>query len=862
MRGKRNYKINTMRTFAQGYDGITPGVHLAPNPVATGQGAINVQGSVPGIFAGAGADWLFNLAVDGAAILGAGKDAYALGVPFYQLLEAESASLAAGHIGPQRSIEYEGSDFTSVPSLMSIAVGIISFLNFTAVGGDKIIDLILNLMSYQDYAYKYISHGYYNQENQFLGPRFRIGVDRARYIKQAIQSFDGQMVVNNGLRPSTVVVRTVVDWGPQVPVGSWPIGDNTKFTIGAGPCAGDGIDSMSWWNPGAVIRSTAVVNYVALKVDMDNQYGQLDQIIQFNTQGCFNFRDQQITDTNGDLLPITPMNRFLTSTVYAGDSYISRYTEKAIMPFFYLFLNKGNDGIPFDYSKYANVPFPRYWMNTEKFRMDEFIRPIMDLDFNWANSAEALPSAYYNMDTPDNGGYCGRGGGCGTSVTGMGEGLLAGTSLQDGTAGNVGNNATPTGVVPVISSNATIFTDPQDPFNLNNANAGLNNRYQVVAVTGSNMSYNLDITGNGTSWQIIGPCNSTDIVPPTGPTGIDTVVSTVTQAPGIDITITDFTSCPTTYNTPLWVGNNATIGITSGFGCTWDQFLSEQTAVLSPPASFTGTGTFSVRVIWDWSIMSVISTTDAVVGNYAAEPAKNKNTLTFLSNTSTVNVVSTPGGAATLNAGEFEVDGNAVANILEDSEDIITFTSSGSIDVLQDQLDDAFDASNFNADDNPPTDSGKAIGGLFVIKTGFMYTHNCGINDFWVETDMNLAYRDWEDVTRKRHYDDTRYTDLVEMFHAEEITYDNYYFYDKSTSVYKFWGTSWAQIQKRYYDPLIAEDCYIKYPKRILYSAPSTGWIDKANLATKNDSKQDFWRVFLTENFRDFKSKVTTVKNY
>ena len=46
----------------------------------------------------------------------------------------------------------------------------------------------------------------------------------------------------------------------------------------------------------------------------------------------------------------------------------------------------------------------------------------------------------------------------------------------------------------------------------------------------------------------------------------------------------------------------------------------------------------------------------------------------------------------------------------------------------------------------------------------------------------------------------------------------------------------------------------------MLYSVPATGFKDKATLQDKNDTKQDFWRVYLTENFRDFKAKVTTIK--
>lgn len=141
-----------------------------------------------------------------------------------------------------------------------------------------------------------------------------------------------------------------------------------------------------------------------------------------------------------------------------------------------------------------------------------------------------------------------------------------------------------------------------------------------------------------------------------------------------------------------------------------------------------------------------------------------------------------------------------------------------------------------------------------------MYTHNCGINDFYVESSINLAYRDWEDVDRKRHYDHDEFTDLVELFHAKIVNFDNYYFADRSTAVDKFWGSSWGQIQERWYDPNVSETCFIKYPKRLLYSAPATGWIDKATMGNKNDAKQDFWRVYLSENFRDFKDKVTTIK--
>ena len=125
----------------------------------------------------------------------------------------------------------------------------------------------------------------------FLGTQFRQSVDRARYIKSAIQSFDGQDVIYNNLRPSTVVFRTNTPWPDSLPgINGGPI-DNTKFTIGAGAngCAGNGNNSMSWYNPGEEVESTAVAHYMSFKTLMDNQYGQLDSIIQLTTQNCFYF---------------------------------------------------------------------------------------------------------------------------------------------------------------------------------------------------------------------------------------------------------------------------------------------------------------------------------------------------------------------------------------------------------------------------------------------------------------------------------------------------------------------------------------------------------------------------------------------
>ena len=68
-------------------------------------------------------------------------------------------------------------------------------------------------------------------------------------------------------------------------------------------------------------------------------------------------------------------------------------------------------------------------------------------------------------------------------------------------------------------------------------------------------------------------------------------------------------------------------------------------------------------------------------------------------------------------------------------------------------------------------------------------------------------------------------------------------------------------IQPRWYDPTVSETCFTKFPKRLLYSLPSVGHHTKELQQFKRDEVADHWRVFLPENFRDFKSKINTVVN-
>jgi len=139
----------------------------------------------------------------------------------------------------------------------------------------------------------------------------------------------------------------------------------------------------------------------------------------------------------------------------------------------------------------------------------------------------------------------------------------------------------------------------------------------------------------------------------------------------------------------------------------------------------------------------------------------------------------------------------------------------------------------------------------FALKNAYFYLFNSSIRDFYVESEINLAYRDWDNEPSRRHYDAYSYTDLPEMFDTQIIKVGNYYKYDYSLSNTSLFSNfiSWGKMQETYYDPYVSATCYVSLPYRIIYSLPSS------------DSPKDTWDVFLTNDYQDYNTKPITIKS-
>ena len=442
----------------------------------------------------------------------------------------------------------KNSNLSQLPVPFRIVATIASSGANIAIGGNEIIELIYNLINKSDFVMKYNSNGFFNKFNKINSGLFRIKNTDSNYLGQSFQTFNqGDYKINNLFRPSTVAVAL------EKELDEPSVEDKSRFVIGGEIRSNNSVNEFPdsyLTDPSPSRKSPISAYYGALKFNFDNQYGQLSGIKQVPMKGCIEYLD----------LAAPPQLKYKSKPLFAGDVFIGRYTEKVIMPIFSQYLLGQPDEFTYDYSMHVNVPYPRFWINSQRFDLS----PI----------AQEIQSFGIAVTNPDN--------------------LL-----------------------------------PNDLFYLDRGNDSCQNAWGAI-----------------------------------------------------------------------------------------------------------------------------------------------------------------------------------------------------------------FNSSN---DPNPK----------LAMRYAYMYSHSNGILDFFVETEVNLAHRDWEDRREDRIYDQYEYNDLNELFHAQIEKKDNFYKYDESLSPSKFISqlSSWGQIQPLYYDPYVAANCYVSRPKRLIYS-----------LQAQEESKKDFWRVFLPLNYKDFKNKVSVIK--
>jgi hypothetical protein len=158
----------------------------------------------------------------------------------------------------------------------------------------------------------------------------------------------------------------------------------------------------------------------------------------------------------------------------------------------------------------------------------------------------------------------------------------------------------------------------------------------------------------------------------------------------------------------------------------------------------------------------------------------------------------------------------------------------------------------YHFDDRDQTNTGDFYNVSFY--NSWMYLSYNGVRDFFTESELNVAFRDYGEEPWQKFYDavGNSFTDLEIMFRSDIITNPIYYEYDLSLSASKLYSNfaSWGNILPRDYDPTLYETCFQYLPKRVVYS-----------LQQQEGLKRDNWRNYLQNNYRDFGGKISTIKS-
>ena len=150
---------------------------------------------------------------------------------------AATFATAPFSIPPKTILEYDRQgNSANLPNTLQALVQL-AFLNASeiAFGAQEVIDLMYNLVSFEDFAFKFNSSSDINNYNKVKkGETFRTPIKQANYLGSSFQIFGdiGEYKVNNLFRPDVVAIQTEEEFlEPHNISNNTPI-DKTRYTVG------------------------------------------------------------------------------------------------------------------------------------------------------------------------------------------------------------------------------------------------------------------------------------------------------------------------------------------------------------------------------------------------------------------------------------------------------------------------------------------------------------------------------------------------------------------------------------------------------------------------------------------------------
>jgi len=262
------------------------------------------------------------------------------------------------------------SDFQLVKEIVDLVSITSNFLIYFYESFELMLDIMYKIIPSKDYVFQFNSNAFYNSfakitnssvPNTVLNPSISRNISSSKYTSSGVQDFNANNRINNLYRNKFITLNI-----PSTLPNPASLIDNTKKTAN-----GYGIN--------VEIQGNTVAYYGALKVEYQNQYGQLTSIVQIPTDSCV------YSSTSHFTLPI-----------FGGDVYINRYTEKNMYAFFNTWAYDLPDDTPFNYYLYYNGAIPKYKADFRHFKSNDF---GIQLNYNFNNPISiGSPTSLRNLE--------------------------------------------------------------------------------------------------------------------------------------------------------------------------------------------------------------------------------------------------------------------------------------------------------------------------------------------------------------------------------------------------------------------------------------------------------------------------------
>jgi hypothetical protein len=272
-------------------------------------------------------------------------DLVGLNIPLYI-----QKNIAAGNL----------SALSIIGSVLTLLAALAIKIPYSILGGikaaDDTMEIIRQLTGYTDYVYQYNAIATFNRSICMPeGQKRRRLIQDATYLPSTVVSVDSK-IFNNLFRERSVFVQLNKE------ISEPTVEDNTRQTArGFGLC-GDITQKA---------RSTGSAYYATSKAINPNQYGALGSSSPVSMHSCvLPFSDS----TEPTVLTESPI-------LYGGDCVITRFTFQKRMQFFSQNLAGTDpitnarfpDGVEYDYRKYRNIGYPRFWIDSTKYDFSELL---------------------------------------------------------------------------------------------------------------------------------------------------------------------------------------------------------------------------------------------------------------------------------------------------------------------------------------------------------------------------------------------------------------------------------------------------------------------------------------------------------